>query len=469
MLTIGRAKLVSLLLMMFCVFGSIAAQSPATEPELVRLRHQWAMRFLEPGPHMELAKYFCAKGNLIQAFYILENARRGRFEQKVFDDAFLLHFGGFRPLDNSKAEEEKYLSLRKSSPNNVVVIKRLADIYISRDDFTRAAPLLKLALERNPEDFSSVTAIAEIFRRQKTPDKAKQILVDFEREFPTAAGSYDLRIQRAMKDDAIAARSLLAEALKKYPSDGNFWYFAGILAEREDKIEEAERNYIKSAELEKDSVGIQGTAARFLRNKTNDKERALKYYLNAYILDPHAHIDGFAEARISSLNIEISKSRVEKLLGSGAKPEELLNDPNPMVVVMAMEKIAEKWDGKHVDLFVRMMRHDEVVVRWYAMRAIMIKEGRTFDVRLKELLKDGDLRVRGLAAYMAVRLWKNDSFHEMRNLLAENAQVLRFDAVSALIMEGGPDGRKIVIEHRKRERNESLRKLIDSVVTPAKH
>src|SRR5687768_11869370 len=103
------SKFILILLVLIGTISHAPAQDP--DPELVRLRHQWAMRYLEPGPHMELARYFRQKGNPIQAFYILENARRHRFDQKVFDAAFLKYFGGFAPLDNSKAAEDKYLTL----------------------------------------------------------------------------------------------------------------------------------------------------------------------------------------------------------------------------------------------------------------------------------------------------------------------------------------------------------------------
>src|SRR5688500_10246402 len=89
--------------------------SQIPDPELVRLRNEWAMRYFEPGPHMQLARYFRDKGNDLQAFYILENARRSRFSEEVFDAAYLKYFGGLGPLDNSTAAEQKYLALRKTS------------------------------------------------------------------------------------------------------------------------------------------------------------------------------------------------------------------------------------------------------------------------------------------------------------------------------------------------------------------
>jgi hypothetical protein len=103
-------------------------------------------------------------------------------------------------------------------------------------------------------------------------------------------------------------------------------------------------------------------------------------------------------------------------------------------------------------------------VRWYAMQILKEKVDRSFDETLKALLNDKDLRKRGLAAYIAVHLWKQESFGMMRAMLKEESQLLRFDAVSALIMEGGAEGRAIVVEHLPSEKHPNLKKLIETVI-----
>jgi hypothetical protein len=67
-----------------------------------------------------------------------------------------------------------------------------------------------------------------------------------------------------------------------------------------------------------------------------------------------------------------------------------------------------------------------------------------------------------LAAYLAVHLWKQESFAFMRKMLREESQLLRFDALSALIIEGGFEGRRIVVEHRAGENNPTLQRMIDA-------
>jgi hypothetical protein len=85
---------------------------------------------------------------------------------------------------------------------------------------------------------------------------------------------------------------------------------------------------------------------------------------------------------------------------------------------------------------------------------------RSFDPQLKLLLADPDLRQRGLAAYLAVHLWGRESFPLMEQFLQDECQLLRFDAYSALAMEGGEEGKQIVFSYAGLEWHPLLKKLI---------
>jgi len=444
--------------LVLCIGQAFAQTSAVVDPELVRLRHEWATNFFEPASHMKLAKYFREKGNLLQAFYILETARRGRFEPKVFDDAFLLHFGGFAPLDNSPAEEAKYIDLLKASPNDVKLLNHLADIYISREEYSRGEPFLRSAYEKEPKNYRTLLALEELYSRMGRPEAGTKLVKDFEARYSDSVGGYFYRLSK-LQVDSDEAKKLLVDAIAKYPDEGYFWFYKGLIAMRTKNLDEAEVSFVKATVLDKNSLRYQAAAASFFRVERKDLKRALGYYLNLYFLDPHAHFDGFAEAKVSSVNADIAKAAVDKAIAEGKAPESLFDDANPAVVGMALSKTL---DGTRTEDLLKLMRHDDVTVRWIAMQMLTGFEGRKLDATVKELLKDPDLRVRGLAAYMAVKLWKNESFPEMKKLLNEKAQVLRFDAVSALLMLGGPEGKRIVIEHKAKEPSEYLKKMIES-------
>src|SRR5690606_6675232 len=110
-----------------------------------------------------------------------------------------------------------------------------------------------------------------------------------------------------------------------------------------------------------------------------------------------------------------------------------LADSNPIVVLFTLAKLQEKWDQSDRDVFIGMMRHDDVTVRWAAMLILRENEDVTFLPVLGKLLVDDDLRVRGLAIYLAVSILKEKSFPDARKLLSSESQLLRFDAVSALL------------------------------------
>ena len=107
------------------------------------------------------------------------------------------------------------------------------------------------------------------------------------------------------------------------------------------------------------------------------------------------------------------------------------------------------------------MGHDDPGVRWQATQTLKLKVDSSFDGQLKALLRDDDLRKRGLAAYIAVYRWKNDSFEIMKGLLSHDAQLVRYDAISALMIDGGAAGRRVVLAHAPNEPNATLKKLIE--------
>lgn len=223
---------------------------------------------------------------------------------------------------------------------------------------------------------------------------------------------------------------------------------------------------MKAAELGKSNTHIQARAAIFFRVKRNDRKTALKYYLKTYFLDPHAHFDGHAEAKVAGINGELSKERVEIEFAPAGSNASLLNDTNPMVVLFTLAKLQEKWDATDREIFLRMLRHDDVLVRWSAMLTLREKEDATFLPFIEKLLADDDLRVRGLAIYLAVSMLKEKSFEDARRLLSSDSQLLRFDAISALLMYGGEEGKKIAREHAAKERSAYLRKMIEVSLKP---
>src|SRR5882724_2445201 len=111
-----RSMCCQLMLTSLMLLGCHKPEARAQSTSLPELQRAYAMRYLEPEPHMALAKYYFDRGDRIEAFFITEAARRGRFEEKIFNPAFYRAFDGF---DNSQASEARLLAEYARNPNSI--------------------------------------------------------------------------------------------------------------------------------------------------------------------------------------------------------------------------------------------------------------------------------------------------------------------------------------------------------------
>jgi len=418
------------------------------------------MHFLEPAPHMALAKYYKDHDNRLLAFYILETARRTRFEEAIFNRAFQMTFGGF---DNSTAAEAALLKDLAGQPEAEEVIFKLADLYISRSDWPRAKQYLSLGIKIHPDVFKFTSGFAEVLRIEGNIREADRLIKEYLDKYPQSVQAYAMRAEKLNEAEPAKAKSILLEAREKFPASSGIRFDLGKVLQQEGKLAEAEESFVKAAELSPESSVIQAWVGRFFYKVRNDKVRALEYYLNAYLLDPDAYESEFVESRISRINGELAEAEFEKQTKAGVPVTTMLEDSNPEVISIALDQLAKNWKSAYLEAVLKCMEHDYGGVRWQATEAIKNNTDGMFDEKLKALLTDSDLRKRGLAAYLAVHRWKKESFGVIRNMLAAESQLLRFDALSALILEGGVEGRKLALEHAANERNPTLKKLVESL------
>ena len=336
-----------LCILLILLASSVSLVGQTQNQELAQLRHQLALNYLDPRAHMELAKHFWLKGDRLQAFYLVEYARKNSF-------------------------------------------------------------------------------------------------------FPPA--QFMIAFQRAFGGNADPAQTKQAEAAFK----------KGIELQNAGELKQAEESFVQAAALAPRSVGIQSWVGRFFFKVKHDDERALSYYLNAYFLDPHAYETEFVESRVRTINYDAATFRYRELIRRDTGLREILKDSNPTVVVIAIAVLADEWRPEYLKPLLECLSHDDEEVRWDATQAIKKHVDRSFDETLKDLLQSNDLRIRGLAAYIAVYLWKQQSFDLMRSMLRDNAQLLRFDAMSALSIDGGREGQQILRAYRAYEKHPKLREMLNS-------
>lgn len=465
-MTLAARRLIKPLATLACVLVAslnclAQAQTAAQPGELERLREDYAMRYLEPEPHMALAKYFRDHGDRLQAFYILETARRGRFDEDEFNAAFKRYFLGEEPFDNSRDAESKLLAELARDPKSQDALHGLADIYISREEYAKGREYLVKLIPLRPDRFEDTDALSEVYRREGNEAEAEKTLREWARLHPDTAEAYRIRVEQLSEKESAKAEALLTEAAAKFPREAAFPFTLAGIRLRENKLKEAEALYLRAAELAPDSSFVQMWVGRFFFKAAPDDRRALEHYLSAYLLDPHAYETEYVESRIPKINERLAEASLQEQLKRGAPLTKIAEDKDSFVVIHAIEEMGKNWRPEYLKTLVELMTHDDGGVRWRATELIKTKADASFDATLASLLKDRDLRRRGLAAYVAVNRWKARAFDQMRAMLREDAQLLRFDAVSALVIEGGPEGRKVALEHAARETHPKLKQILD--------
>lgn len=324
-----------------------AVFSQTVEPKLAELRRQYAANYLKTEAHFALARYYVEHGNAVQAFYIMEYARRNRFEEAEFNAAFIKFFGD------------------SGEPN--------------------------------------------------------------------------------------------AAARAAFEKGGNFL--------KQNNLAEAEKSFVEAATLAPNSAEFQAWVGRFFYKKPKpDTMRALNYYYKAYFLFPDVYETEFGESRIREITIADAEARFAVLLKNGKSLLEIATDSNPLIVGLAIEQMAKQWKKEYTESLLKSMENDDDEIRWLAFETLFKNAGASADTLIKTLSNDMDLRKRGLAAYAMIEFQKEKGFDALRKMLSDNAELIRYDAVSALIMQGGAKGLEIVREHRKTETSAALKKLIDQAL-----
>lgn len=335
------------LILIHCICLTVVTASRSQDRKLIELRKDFANRYLQPEAHFALAKYYIDQGNFVQAFFILEYARRYRFEKKDFDEAYIKFFGDPMP---------------------------------------------------------------------EPPIEAK---------------------------DAFATASKLVT---------------------EQKYDEAEIYFQKTNKIYDKSFFINAWIGRFYYKTRADSSKALPYYFKAYFLYPHAYETEYAEYRIRAIVVADAKNVFTNYLSNKKQLSELARDENPLIVSMAIEQMGKEWKPEFVPILLEVMGNDDSMVRWGAFVTLSKFSGPSLDKSIDELLTDSDLRKRGLAAYAIVERQGEEKFQILRKMLADPAELIRFDAVSALVLRGGLTGKQILQEHQPIERQPRLKSLIVSAL-----
>ena len=230
----------------------------ALDDGLEAARKEYALHFFSVDAHVNLAKQQYDSGNRLQAFYTLEAARGDRFEPKEFTQAFRRIFQN-DDFDNSAKAEEVLRAQLKASPDDFDVLLKLADVYISREDWTQAIPLLQSASKARPQKFSPVAALGQVYERMGKTTESQAVVTAWAKQNPESENAYHVRIDQQFAQNKFAeARPLVEEALKKFPDDAALHFDMGLVLERADDLAGTRQEFDKAAQLGPKEAHVQG-------------------------------------------------------------------------------------------------------------------------------------------------------------------------------------------------------------------
>jgi len=269
------------------------------------------------------------------------------------------------------------------------------------------------------------------------PIDSEEKLKEYIRRYPDSPQAILYQTEPLIKENPEAAKKLLEAGIQKYPKVGMLYFQLGRLVQEREDLKAAEALFVKAAELDTQSEVIQSWVGRFFLKVKNEYEKALPYYLTAYFLNPHAYESEYVESRIYGIASKIVNSTV-----TSTKPQELrqlLRHADPAIVDKAIDLQKEDLGAEEL---IELMHHDCRTIRWKACELLKNQGAKLAETIILELLESQDLRLKGLAAYLWINRKGPAGFKDIDPLLTSETQLLQFDTVSALLLEGGEDGKK---------------------------
>lgn len=435
-----RLKAFFIAAILFAACHSIAL---CADFELDKVRNDYAMHYFKAEAHLRLAKYLVAHADPLTAFYISEIARRENFPAEEFDRAFRVVFRDDH-FDNSAAAEERLRTESARLPDLKKTLS-LADIYVSRAEWGKAEAELRKAMVMAPDSYEPVSVLAEVLNRTKREHDARTLEDSWTQRHPDSREAWLDRVGPAVDAGTANAEALCDEALKKFPQDAMFHFEHARLLQKKGDLPRASDEFRSAAGLDPQSAFIQGWTARFFLKAMKDEELALRYYLAAYFLDPNFYDSEYAEGRVRTIAYNRGQRRYALDLNAGMSKIDILSSSDPVVAGLAMTDVAtNSWSDKTRDRLVALLSRDDPSLRYGAADILGKHADASFDPQLRLLLSSSDLRVRSAAAYVAGARWKSAVVPILEPWLTEPADLIRYDAISVLIEDGGEPGRIVL-------------------------
>jgi tetratricopeptide (TPR) repeat protein len=437
---------------------------PFADDALDAPRKEYALHFFSVDAHVNLAKQQYDLGNRLQAFYTLETARREHFGQKEFTTSFRRLFLN-DTFDSSPQSESALQAQLMASRDDEKAVKMLADVYVSRKEWAKAIPLLETAIKSHPEEFTQIAALARVYTEMGQQAKAESTIDSWIQGHPQTVDAYHVRIDELF-EKKVDARALVDEALRKYPNDPTLHFDLGIVFERADDLAGTQREFDTAVRLGPSNVHIVGWVARFYFMRKIDLRHALELYLNAYFLDPEFYETEYAEDRIRKLAPEVALAIMKKAASNELSPPDLLPF-QPAVEKVLLRAAEHNWNADFATGALKILGSQDEVNRATAMNLLITHRDPQTEKQILQLLNEPAICKRGMAGYVAVKWNPQYAIPIVKTWLNDPEELVRFDAISALLESGGSEGRKLVQDYSSsgKEQNAYLRDILSHALS----
>jgi tetratricopeptide (TPR) repeat protein len=151
----------------------------------------------------------------------------------------------------------------RDQPGSVPILRSLGRAHLANGSPVLAEESLRTALAAAPADVDVRVDLAEVLMRTHRADEATTLLEETVKANPSAIGARTALIEAYLaKGDLAAARGAAEQLKTEQPKLPVGWYLAGLIAERQDRREDAEHELEHALQLEPSRVDALAALAR---------------------------------------------------------------------------------------------------------------------------------------------------------------------------------------------------------------
>jgi tetratricopeptide (TPR) repeat protein len=443
----------------FVTMASLVCRAavPTSQESVDSLRQTLAMQYDNPNAHLALARRLNEQGNGLTAFLICERVRT-LFGDDAFHAAFDIVLRDQVTDVLFHARKQVLQAGLDLDPKNVPLLKEMAVLHEAHGEPDDAAWWWGRAHWFAQDDASLIKPLMRNLTLAGKDADAQRVLEDWCKDHPDTAAAWESRVKEQIAQNSDTASTLADQAIAKFPTDGELRLERAQIEEQQ-KPADAANDYTAAAQFARDSATVQSAAARFFLKVHHDPQRALKYYLATYFLNPDFNDWESVDQRVRDEADELAQAKVAGAKSSGEALADLLADPNPMVQTAAMDQLHAEVGDEVAEKLLALTISDSPEVRDAAIALLAAHPEALPSQTLLETIKDQDPWQRAAAAAILAGTLPPEALKQLSATLTDPSIYVRLTAASALLHEKTV-GRGMVEGVIQNDRSEWLRNAI---------